>query len=650
MQSRFLRSVAALTVWTLVSSALLPILPAAAATEAQKYKAISELRVGGLSIREMKVTNVSIEEGAGTPESESITLRLTGIVSLLCGGRACLSGIIMQQDGSASLTGRFKWDGTEVSELHIDTLKMKLTQWKVSTPIFGGDLESQNGAILTVDNLSPIDIDDRTTQGIFHLKTTSGVVKSANLEIGDLAFSANLASSSPIEIDLYAGSGDNAVTAGNFKSQSKLVITSGKQLTRLFVNHQIEPNTVELGSVSLALPSSRITVADLSISKPQIARTDYPLVPIAAVAALEAADISGKADLHANSIVVANPSVGGLRVFADPVEVAERLNQQWSQDSDPLIATGDPTIHFIQLSALSDLYQGLARADRDPNTLHRIYLKNERDLITGSKTESLPFKSETLNNDEPKICLIFDGKVAEGAATVLTTYLLNAVVTGPMIFKGAYSAYLSSAPVLAPRLGMPAFYSVWGATRLTQAIAGNQISKFITNISKAYCQLFVGHGPSSDVVIVEPTADDPDSPYNLQMTKQYEHYLAKRRAAGLNTIPVIKDPNYQSLEKDSVARARYNNLVELRQKTWTSKHHEDVQQLKSAEAAYSAGVAQRMSEVGAQNAVSGHNAAAQVQAQMEQQRAIQNTIIYSTTPTPSPTPTIKLYITTPVHP
>jgi hypothetical protein len=391
MQMRFLHSSLASIVATLAFCGLLSIRPASATTTPEQYKAITELRVGGLSIREVRVTSVSIKGNEGTTGSETAVLHLVGIMSLLCNGRPCLSGVISQEDGGASLMGNFTWKGNDISELHLDLLKITLTQWSVSTTLFGGSLEPVVGTTLNVENISPLVLSEKQTLGMLHLKISEAIVKSAHFQVADLPFTADLATSGPTEFDLYTGSGSIMVTAGNFKTPSKLAVTSSKELVKLFANDQIEANNIELNGINVTIPSSKVSITSLSITKPRINRIDYPNTPVVPVAALRATDISGKADFNSNGIVVSNPTVGTLRVFADPYEVANRLNQRWIQDPDPLIATGDPTIHFVQLSALATVYQGLADADRDPRSLYRVYLRKEGDLITGSKVENTVF-------------------------------------------------------------------------------------------------------------------------------------------------------------------------------------------------------------------------------------------------------------------
>jgi hypothetical protein len=646
-----------------ICTALILILASCSVIRAEdqphNYEKLHDIEVRGLSLRDIVVTAVSFPSPASDSAHPIVRLLFTrGVLTVGCGTAAesCLSGALANGPKTPSvIEGEFTWHEGKIQSLGLKELQLRVRGLSIKSPIAGGLLNTDPQFPVTLRNVGLLSFGSAGSSGVIDLLTSHCQINSAHVELANLSFSVSLTASAGAHFQLTLADGKAKPVGGDLLGDRATALVTAPVST-LFGQTVLQKGTVEIRGLRLGLKLGVASITSLSVVTPSLTHANFPNLPIVAAAALRASQIDGQAIFDPMAIRIPTPTVKIWEVQTDPFEVMNRLNQHWVQDQDVLLPTGDPTLHYITLSALDSFYRQLARAEWDTSNLYRVYLKTNTDAMDGISSEIIPPPSgqrlvaNVANSLDPpsrtpKICLIFDGVVGSTVASITTTYLLGMVITQSMVVSTSYATALTVATILAPEFGAPVFLAVYGTTYLMQAVAGTVLANHLTNGAKQYCEVLLGQGKPGKIVALPSPSDNASQTYEQQMYSRYQGYVAARRDAGLGMAPNVSTPAYSFLRQESEARASYNHVVDFRAKAWDSKRQEDLKALKSEEAQYQQGMAQREAEVRAQNARTGTDVIRQAQENEEKSRALQNTPVISTPLLPSQgSPKIKTYI------
>ena len=590
-----------------------------------KYYQLQGIDVPGLSIRDLAIRGVRVSSQSSPANAEQVALDFSGALTISCSGSSqpCISGATSDRSKPAHIAGVFVWSGQRLIGIRVSSLQISLDDPKFGSKVVAGSLQVSKDmpAVLTIEKA--VLFDGSHPSGTLHIVIGRGSVRSAPVQISDLSVVTDL-TANKLGFDLALETGIATLTSGllNTGPSSTVTVAVSNPISKLFPHLVLQAGTASIQGLEIDIVHSITSVHSLYVDKPSIVSSEVPNLKVVGTSGLIATDIRSKAELSQAGVSSPSATASVMRVLAEPSEVADRLNQQWINDPDVLLPTNDSSVHFIQLSSLSSLYSALAEADREPSKIYRIYLSAPSDVVTQTKVETVPVTGKT---DYPKVCLIFDSWVARAAASAAATYLVNLVVPGSLVFKPAYSAMLTASTQLGMRFGMPAFYSVWGASGLLKIAAGDQIGSFITNSAKQYCEILLGHGRNTTVVDLPAPKQGPGATHEQQMISRYDAYRKACHAAGVPSNAETASAEYRYLKAESLARAQYNRLLELTKTTWANKQAEQIAQLKSAEAAYAQSITARNAEVKRSNVAVSNEVGKQIQAEDARRSAIQST-------------------------
>jgi hypothetical protein len=402
-------------------------------------------------------------------------------------GGEFLSGDLVEgtgQTSSSNLVGDFTWSGDHVSNVAISQLSLTLKNVRIHGKFVGASLTLPSSSQTIIENVTPISAGEEKGTGALRFTIFNPMLNGIMLEWQGIPMSVD-ASTPPhtpfvLTIDLETGNLTPINAVMNARGTAKGEIS--KPLDSFFPDERIDAGKVQVSGLSLHWTDGSLKVAakNINIAEPHISLLPYASLEVKGALELVANSITASGDTSAQVISVQSPDgIGGFWIEPDVYAVVDQLNFSGKfNQPEAIVPTGDKTIRFSKVSALSKFYTNLAEAgaNRSSTQINRVVLRTDGKILTDSQRDAVPFEQSKGSpypkykgaQDKPQP---FDNPIAVLVGMVTSEYtgglasdfvgkLLGMTVPRQVIGRLMMTSWLNVSRAVNPKLGTAVAYRV----------------------------------------------------------------------------------------------------------------------------------------------------------------------------------------------